>query len=69
LRLAAATGMREGELFGLRWRDLDLKGRLVRISRQYTHGAMVEKRLLLTMKYPIQPQQHSVLLVLLGSSD
>jgi len=42
LRLAAATGMREGELFGLRWRDVDLKGKLIRICRQYTHGAMVE---------------------------
>src|ERR1700722_1224240 len=42
LRIAAATGCREGELFGLRWRDVDLKGRLIRICRQYTHGAMVE---------------------------
>jgi len=42
VRLAATTGMREGGLFGLRWRDVDLKGRQVRISRQYTHGKMVE---------------------------
>jgi integrase len=42
VRIAATTGMREGEIFGLRWRDVDLKGRLVRVSRQYTHGAMVE---------------------------
>jgi len=42
LRLAAATGMRQGELFGLRWRDVDLKGKQIRICRQYTHGEMVE---------------------------
>jgi integrase len=42
LRLASATGMREGELFGLRWRDLDLKGKLLHVCRQYTHGSMVE---------------------------
>lgn len=34
--------MREGEIFGLRWRDLDLKGRLVHVCRQYTHGEFVE---------------------------
>jgi integrase len=42
LRLAVATGMREGELFGLRWRDVDLKGKLIHVCRQYTHGAIVE---------------------------
>lgn len=42
VRLAATTGMREGEIFGLRWRDVDLKGRLIHVCRQYTHGAMVE---------------------------
>jgi integrase len=42
LRIAAATGLREGELFALRWRDVDLKGKLIRICRQYTHGEFVE---------------------------
>ena len=40
--IGANTGMREGELFGLRWRDVDLKGRMISVQRQYTHGEMVE---------------------------
>jgi integrase len=42
VRIAATTGMREGEIFGLRWRDVDLKGRLIHVCRQYTHGEFVE---------------------------
>ena len=42
VRIAASTGMREGEIFGLRWRDVDLKGRLIHVCRQYTHGEIVE---------------------------
>ena len=32
--LAVTTGMRQGELFGLQWGDLDLEGRRIRIVRQ-----------------------------------
>jgi len=32
--LALSTGMREGELFGLRWRDLDLERRSLRVQMQ-----------------------------------
>jgi integrase len=42
VRIGATTGMREGELFGLRWRDLDLKARMISVQRQFTHGEMVE---------------------------
>jgi integrase len=42
VRIGAATGMREGEIFGLRWRDVDLKERVIRVCRQYTHGEFVE---------------------------
>ena len=42
VRIAATTGMREGELFGLQWRDVDLKGRMASVQRQFTHGEMVE---------------------------
>jgi integrase len=42
VRIGAATGMREGEIFGLRWRDVDLKGRQIQVARQYTHGEFVE---------------------------
>lgn len=33
VRLAATTGMRRGEIFGLKWEDIDLKRGLVRIVR------------------------------------
>jgi integrase len=38
--LAVTTGMRQGELLGLRWRDVDLAGRSVRVtgSLQYVPG-------------------------------
>ena len=26
----------------MRWRDVDLRGRLIHVCRQYTHDAMVE---------------------------
>jgi integrase len=42
VRIGATTGMREGEIFGLRWRDVDLKGRMISVQRQFTHGEMVE---------------------------
>lgn len=34
--LAVTTGMREGELIGLYWSDLDLDAGVVRVQRQYT---------------------------------
>jgi integrase len=40
--IGAATGMREGEIFGLRWGDIDLERRLIHVCRQYTHGEFVE---------------------------
>jgi integrase len=33
-RLAASTGMRRGEVLGLRWQDVDLEHRLVTVRRQ-----------------------------------
>jgi integrase len=42
VRVAAATGMREAELFGLRWSDVDLKARTLTVRRQFTHGEFVE---------------------------
>jgi integrase len=34
--VAAATGMRRGELLGLRWRDVDLAGARLSVRQQYT---------------------------------
>jgi len=35
---AATTGLRQGELAGLRWRDVDWTARLVRVRRSYSRG-------------------------------
>ncbi len=36
--MAAMTGMRQGELLGLRWRDVDWTARRVRVRRSFVHG-------------------------------
>jgi integrase len=36
--VAALTGLRQGELFGLRWGDVDFVGGLVHVRRNYTDG-------------------------------
>ncbi len=38
LAIACFTGMRTGELFGLRWSDVDLKNREISIKQQFTKG-------------------------------
>jgi len=35
---ALTTGLRQGELLGLQWGDLDLAAGLLHVRRQYTHG-------------------------------
>jgi integrase len=35
---AAFTGLRQGELLALRWRDVDFELDLIRVRRNYTHG-------------------------------
>lgn len=35
---AAMTGMRQGELLALRWRDVDWPSKRIRIRRNYTRG-------------------------------
>lgn len=34
---ALMTGMRSGEMFALRWMDIDFEARLIRVSRQWTN--------------------------------
>jgi integrase len=36
--MAAWTGMRQGELFGLRWRGVDWLARKARVRRAWVHG-------------------------------
>ena len=38
--VALKTGMRQGELLGLRWSDVDLDQAVVRVRRSYTGGAL-----------------------------
>src|SRR2546421_1301219 len=35
---AAFTGLRQGELLALRWRDIDFELELIRVRSNYTHG-------------------------------
>lgn len=35
IAMALLTGLRKGELFGLRWRDIDFKGRRIDVERSY----------------------------------
>jgi integrase len=42
VQLGARTGMREGEIFGLRWGNVDVQNRVIHVRGQYTHGEFVE---------------------------
>jgi integrase len=42
-KLAATTGLRHGELAGLRWSDVDLLGGELHIRQQFTGGELVDR--------------------------
>jgi integrase len=42
LVLALATGMRQGEILGLRWRDIDLASGQIRVQNQMRQGELAE---------------------------
>ena len=39
IRVAAFTGLRQGELFGLRWQHVDWQRRILHVQRNYVDGA------------------------------
>jgi integrase len=39
LRMAVEVGLRKGEIIGLRWADVDLEARRIRVSRSVWQGA------------------------------
>lgn len=41
---AAFTGLRQGELVALRWRDVDFAGSLIRMNGSYTNGQLTTPR-------------------------
>ena len=52
--VALKTGMRQGELLGLRWSDVDLEQAVVRVRRSYTGG---------TVSTPKNPERRDVDLI------
>jgi integrase len=44
VRLAVASGMRQGELLGLKWTDMDWFNGQVRVNRTFNHGRFYEPK-------------------------
>lgn len=44
IRLALASGLRRGELFGLLWEDIDLDNRCINVVNNMQHGDLVETK-------------------------
>jgi len=41
---AAMTGLRRGELIGLRWGDIDFSGQAIRVRANFSHGELVRPK-------------------------
>ena len=53
---AAFTGMPQGELVALRWRDVDFPGSHIRVSASYTNGALTTPKSGKVRAVPMAPQ-------------
>jgi len=54
--LAGSTGLRRGELIGLRWSDIDFEQQLLRVTRSIWHNIAGETKTLASCKpVPLQP--------------
>jgi integrase len=59
--LAAFTGLRQGELIALRWRDVDFPGEHVRVTASYTTRALVSPKSGRVRSVPLAPAAASAL--------
>jgi integrase len=53
---AAFTGLRRGELIGLRWRDVDFPGSLIRVRRSYSYGGLTVPKSGKARAVPLAPE-------------
>jgi integrase len=53
---AAFTGLRQGELVALRWRDVDFTGSLVRVNGSYANGQLTTPKSGRARAVPLAPQ-------------
>ncbi|WP_187369384.1 tyrosine-type recombinase/integrase [Baekduia soli] len=58
---AAFTGLRRGELIGLRWRDVDFPASLIRVHRSYSYGALTVPKSGKVRAVPLAPEVAGVL--------
>ncbi|MBV8941913.1 MAG: site-specific integrase [Solirubrobacterales bacterium] len=52
---AAFTGLRRGELFALRWRDVDFAGSVIRVRSSYADGALTTPKSGKVRSVPLAP--------------
>jgi integrase len=65
---AAFTGLRQGELLALHWRDLDFELEVIRVRRNYTHGREASPKSGSERAVPMMPEVAQVL-AKLGQRD
>jgi integrase len=58
---AAFTGLRQGELVALRWRDVDFLGSAIRVRASYTNGHLTSPKSGKVRSVPMAPQVAEVL--------